>query len=93
MEDVEDKRRIPLKVLWTLGAGAAALLVLWLTGALDQEAGEPQLSGQEEGAETTAAKPGVVALRPQIHPLRPVIVKLEPRIEKDPNRSSGPDEE
>ena len=83
MEDVEDKRRIPVKVLWTLGAGAAALLLLWLTGTLDQDVRDPQL----------AAQSNVTALHPEIHALRPVIVKLKPLIEKDPNRSSEPDEE
>lgn len=83
MEDVEDKRKVPVKVLWALAAGTAVLLLLWLTGVLDRQ----------EGAETTAAKSGVVGLRPQIHALQPVIVKLKPLIEKDPGQSSEPDEE
>ena len=81
MEDVEKKRRIPLKVLWTLGAGAAALLLLWFSGVLDRDASEPQVTRD------------VSALRPEIHALRPTIVKLKPLIEKDPNLSSQPDEE
>lgn len=83
VEDIEEKRRIPVKVLWALVAGTVVLLLLWLTGVLDREAGEPQPAGE----------PNVSALHPEIHALRPAIVKLKPLIEKDPNLSSESDEE
>lgn len=90
VEDIEEKRRIPVKVLWTLGAGAAALLLLWFSGVLDRDSSEPQVTSRGDG---TLTNEDVSALRPEIHALRPTIVKLNPLIEKDPNRSSEPDEE